>query len=144
MRTRAFLSKVDHERIVAAIVEAEKRTSGEIRVFVSQRRVENALAAAAREFERLKMHRTRERNGVLLYVAPRSQTFSIVGDEAIHRKCADGFWQEIASEMSQQFQGGKFTEGIVQAIEKAGKLLAQHFPRSPTDKNELPDSVSEG
>src|SRR5438093_39804 len=104
MKTKLFLSRLDHEKIVAAIAEAEKRTSGEIRVFVSHRKVEDALKAATFHFSKMDMHKTKHRNAVLIFVAPQSQTFSIIGDEAIHAKCGDAFWKRIATEMEGKFK----------------------------------------
>ena len=83
------------------------------------------------------------RNGVLIYVAPRVRKFAIIGDEAVHAKCGDGFWKDVASEMAAHFRGGKFTEAIVHGINSAGKLLAEHFPHHPGDKNELPNEIEE-
>ncbi|MFO1487862.1 MAG: TPM domain-containing protein [Verrucomicrobiota bacterium] len=82
MNANDFLNQLQHDSIVAAIRAAELQTSGEIRVFVSRKNVSDAVTAAQAEFARLEMHRTRERNGVLIYVAPLSQTFAVIGDRA--------------------------------------------------------------
>ena len=143
MKPKQFLSQLDHDRIVAAIADAERQTSGEIRVFVSRRAVNDAIGAAARQFEKLQMQKTGQRNAVLIFVAPRSQTFSIIGDQAIHAKCGDSFWNEVAGEMTGLLKQQKFTDGIVHGIQTSGRLLALHFPCKPDDRNELPDSVVE-
>lgn len=134
---------IDHDRIVAAIGAAEQRTSGELRVLVARQKTEEPVLAARGHFERLGMTKTKERNGVLVFLAPRSRTFAIVGDTGIHEKCGDQFWTEVATAMEQHFKRGEFTEGLVHGIERAGALLAQHFPRKPDDRNELADSVEE-
>jgi uncharacterized membrane protein len=141
MKTRAFFSQLDHGKMVAAIVDAERRTSGEILLFVSHRKVADAQRAAVREFERLGMHKTKRRNAVLIFVAPVSQQFAIIGEEAVHEKCGDAFWQRVAVGMAERFRRAEFTGGIVHGIEAAGKILAEHFPRSQGDANELPDKV---
>ena len=141
MKPNDFLNQLRHDGIVAAICEAEKKTSGEIRVFISHKEVKEPVAAAQSEFERLGMAKTRERNGVLIFVAPQSCSFAVIGDEAVHRKCGDTFWQELAAEMTGHFKRGEFTQGIIHGVRKAGDLLAQHFPYSPDDRNELPDAV---
>ena len=143
MNTPAFLSGLDHTRIERAIVAAERRTSGELRVVIHAAKTDDPLAAAAREFARLGMHRTRNRNAVLLLVAPRSRTFAFYGDTAIHEKCGPQFWQELADALSADFRREAFTDGIVAALTKAGELLAMYFPRRPDDRNELPDRVVE-
>jgi uncharacterized membrane protein len=133
--------KIDHERVVAAIGAAEKRTSGEVRVVVSQEKTAEPVLAAQKQFERLGMTQTAERNGVLIFVAPASHTFAVIGDRGVHEKCGDVFWRELAAAMTERFKRGEFTEALVLGIERAGALLAEHFPPQPDDRNELPDAV---
>jgi uncharacterized membrane protein len=143
MKTRDFLSRIGHQQIVDAIRRAERKSSAEIRVFVTRKAVADPVAAAKQHFQRMGMSRTRERNGVLLLVAPRSQNFAIIGDVGIHERCGDEFWRSLAAGLSSHFQREEFTAGIVHAIDRAGELLAEHFPRQPDDTNELPDRVEE-
>jgi uncharacterized membrane protein len=144
MRTREFLSKLEHDRIIQAIHEAESKTSGEIRVLIERGKLKSdPLEAAQRKFHRLGMHKTRERNAVLIFVAPRVHKFAVVGDQAIHEKCGDEFWQRVVTAMHHCFRQNKFTEGLGGAITIIGDMLGQHFPRSPGDRNELPDEVIE-
>lgn len=137
------LPKIDHSLVVAAIGDAERRTSGEIRVVVSRGKIADPVVEAQRQFERLGMTRTQRRNGVLILFAPRSRTFAVIGDTAIHEKCGDRFWRELAAAMTAHFKCGDFTTGLVHGIDRAGALLAEHFPRAPDDRNELPDDVEE-
>ena len=144
MRTREFLSKLDHDRIVQAIREAERNTSGEIRVFVQRGKLkDDPLIAAQRKFHQLGMHKTRERNAVLIFVAPRAHKFAVVGDKAIHEKCGDEFWQRIVDGMRTHFQNEKFSDAQVEAVKEIGNVLARHFPQSLIDTNELPDDLIE-
>jgi uncharacterized membrane protein len=145
MQTRKFLDVLDHQRIVKAIGEAEARSRGEVRVHVSREAVDDAQAAAARQFEALGMTRTAERNGVLLFVAPASQAFAVVGDRGIHDKCGPSFWQDVAAAMESDFKAGRYSDGIVKGVARLGEALATHFPRAAgaADTNELPDQVSE-
>ena len=135
--------KLDHDRIVAAIQAAEKCTSGEIRVALARSKTTDPVAAAKIEFERLGMTATSARNGVLIYVAPKSRNFAVIGDTAVHEKCGDAFWSELVQVMTGHFQRGDFEAGIIHAIERAGDLLAAHFPRLPGDRNELPDDIAD-
>jgi uncharacterized membrane protein len=145
MRTREFLSKVEHDRIVLAIRNAEAKTSGEIRVFIQRGKLNaDPLVLAQKKFHQLRMHTMRERNAVLIFVAPRAHKFAVVGDKAIHEKCGDEFWQRIVDGMRVHFQNEKFSHALVEAINEIGKLLAAHFPRRPTPTNELPDQIVEG
>lgn len=144
--TDAFVDALEDERIVAAIREAESRTRAEIRVHVAEDAVDDAQAAGARAFESLGMTATAERNGVLLFVAPASRRFAVLGDRAIHERCGAGFWSAAAEAMAAEFRAGRFTEGILAGIAAVAAELARHFPRSPGDgdRNELPDTVSRG
>ncbi len=133
----------DRVQIQRAIAAAEAQTSGEIRVVVYPEKISDPVAAAKSEFIRLCMHRTKNRNAVLILVAPASRAYAIYGDEGIHRLCGDEFWSEIARAIADDFRRGSFTEGMVHAIRRAGEMLAQHFPPGPDDQNELPDDVIE-
>lgn len=145
MRTKDFLSRLDHDRIVAAIKEAEAKSSGEIRVYVQRGELDgDALVEAQGKFKRFGMEKTRERNGVLIFVAPRARKFAVIGDEGIHAKCGVEFWDRVVDAMRAHFLNSNFTDALVEAIETAGQLLAQHFPRQGGDRNELSDQVVEG
>jgi uncharacterized membrane protein len=141
MKTGEFLNQLEHARIVEAIGAAEGLTSGEIRVFVSHKPTEDPVSAAQKQFTALGMEKTRERNGILLFVAPAAQKFAIIGDVGIHAVCGDEFWQSLAAELSGRFKEGEFTVGIVATVRRAGELLAKHFPRRPDDQNELSNEV---
>ena len=138
-----FFSKLDSDRIVAAIAQAEKKTSGEIRVHVTRHKPEHLEERARRRFEKLGMTKTADRNGVLIYIAPNVRRFQVLGDTGIHEKCGPEFWKETSAEIEEHFRRGEFTEGILRGIAKVGDLLATHFPRDAGDVNELPDKVTE-
>jgi len=132
-----FFSKLDSDRIVAAIAEAEGQSSAEIRVHVTHRKQKDLEERARRRFALLGMTKT------LFYIAPRLRKFQILGDSGIHEKCGDDFWKEVASEMEESFRRDAFTEGILRGIEKVGEVLARHFPHSARDEDELPDTIDE-
>ena len=144
MKPKAFLGQLEHERIVAAIREAERSSRGEVRVHVSSQPVEDAEAAARAQFEKLGMAETAERNGVLIYVAPASQKFAVIGDRAIDEHCGPSFWQDVAGAMQDDFRQGRFTDGLVKGVARTGQALAEKFPRTASaDRNELADDVSQ-
>ena len=142
MKAKEFIEQLRHDDIVAAIRQAETRTSGEIRVFISHKTIKDPVRAAQKEFEKLSMTRTREKNGVLIFVAPLSRNFAIIGDAGVHAKCGDGFWQAVAGAVTEHFRKSEFSEGIIHGVTRSGELLAEHFPRRPDDRNELPDDVA--
>jgi uncharacterized membrane protein len=145
MRTKEFLSKLEHDEIVKAIRDAESKTSGQIRVFIQRGKVNvDPLIAAQKRFHRLGMHKTPERNAVLIFVAPRAHKFAVVGDKAIHEKCGEELWQRIVEKMREHFRNENFSHAIVDAIRETGDALAAHFPARSTSGGGLPDEVVEG
>jgi uncharacterized membrane protein len=144
--TRAGLKRrLDVPRIEAAIREAEAMSSGEIRVSVSRFFWGNVERVAAMAFERLGMTRTKERNGVLLFVVPSRRRFVVLGDEGIHRKVGQPLWDAVSEVLSRHFREGDFTGGLVEGIRTVGAQLSTHFPnQGPRDENELPDTTDFG
>ena len=141
MKPKEFLDQLDDAKIVAAIASAEQTTSGEIRVYVSHKVREDAVAAAQARFIKLGMTQTQERNAVLIYFAPRSQQFAIWGDAGVHEKCGQELWSEVATQMAPLLKAGRFTEAVTEAVKRVGAALAWHFPRRGNDRNELPNQV---
>ena len=137
-----FLFRLKQKRVTQAIVLAESRTSGEIRVFVTHQKCADALSAARVQFDKLGMAKTKHRNAVLIFIAPRTRKFAVVGDQAVHKKCGDAFWRDVADTMSAEMLAGGFTDAIVHAVEKTGALLAEHFPPDAEKLNELPDEIA--
>src|SRR5260221_14574417 len=113
MKAREFLEQLEHEDIVAAIRAAEKKTSGEIRVFVSRKPVGGAVAASQAHFVQMGMEKTRDRNAVLIFVAPRARKFAVAGDTGVHARCGDQFLREMAASMPDLFRKSAFTQDIV-------------------------------
>ena len=128
--------------MIAAVRAAEARTSGEIRVHVERRCAGDPMAAAGRWFRRLGMDATKERNGILFYVAVDDREFAIVGGAGIHAKVGDAFWEALRDAMRDDFAKGDAASGLIRAIGEAGLRLAEHFPRHSGDVNELPDEIS--
>jgi uncharacterized membrane protein len=142
---RKLLKAIDVERVKAAIAVAERSASGEIRVSVAPFFWGSVRRVAERAFVRLGMTATKDRNGILFFIVPARKKFAVLGDEGIHAKVSQDFWESLASLMSGHFRKGEFTEGLVAAIEEAGRQLAAYFPCDPsTDVNELPDDVDFG
>ncbi len=142
---RKLMRTVDVERVKAAIAAAERVASGEIRVSVSRFFWGSVRRAAEKAFLRLGMTRTKDRNGILFFIVPARKRFTVLGDAGIHAKVGQEFWESLAGVMSGQFRKGEFTEGLVAAIEEAGRQLAAHFPCNPAvDVNELADDVDFG
>lgn len=139
---QSFLSKQDEEAIVSAIKEAEKNTSGEIRIHIEAHTDEDHFEHALQVFQQLEMYKTELRNGVLIYIAVEDHKFVILGDEGINKVVADDFWNQTKDVMQNHFRKGDFKTGIVQGILQAGNELKAHFPYQDDDTNELSNEIS--
>ncbi len=128
--------------VTDAIKQAEQNTSGEIRVHVENYDKDDVLDRAAYWFAKLEMHKTKERNGVLFYLAVDARKFAILGDAGINSKVPEGFWNEIKDTMVEYFKQGKFAEGLAKGILMAGEQLKKYFPHQKDDINELSDEIS--
>jgi uncharacterized membrane protein len=144
MHPSKFLTSEEKDRITAAIADAERNTSGEIRVHLERRCKEDVLDHAAYLFKQLNMHQTQKRNGVLIYLAVDDRTFAILGDAGINAVTPEDFWDSVKERMQEDFREARFGEGLVSGIRMAGEKLKEHFPWESDDINELPDEISYG
>jgi uncharacterized membrane protein len=142
MKAASFFTKEQQDMILASVKEAEKETSGEIRVHIETLFKGDVLDRAAWIFKKLGMYKTAGRNGVLFYLAVSNRKFAIIGDAGINAKVPAGFWDEISTLLQNNFREGKFTEGLSEGILLAGKQLKTHFPYMKDDINELSDEIS--
>jgi uncharacterized membrane protein len=139
---RSLFKPADEERIVAAIRVAEKRTSGEIRVFIESKcRFVDPVDRAAEVFFGLKMEQTEDRNGVVLYVAMKDHQLAIFGDEGIHKIVGSEFWNAEIQKILAEFNAEHYVDGIIEIVHDIGEALIKHFPYEQEDKNELPDNI---
>jgi uncharacterized membrane protein len=141
MHHKHFLNQLDDAKIVAAIERAEHGTSAPIRVCVAHRKRPDVLAAAQACFRKLHLHGVPQRNAVLIYFSPAARQFAVWGDTGAHEKCGEALWTEVAAGMTAHLKDGRYTEAVVQAIERLGEALARHFPRAPGGPEALPDAV---
>lgn len=144
MNVRKYFTEKEKLQIKNAIHAAEFNTSGEIRVHIEKHCKEDVLDRAAYLFEKLEMHKTELRNGVLFYLAIEDHRFAILGDAGINQKVPDDFWEKIKEQMAASFKEGNFAEGLTTGILQAGEKLKQHFPWKKDDENELSDEISFG
>jgi uncharacterized membrane protein len=142
-KKKNFFSPEENEQIVTAIREAEKCTSGEIRVFVESRcRFIDPLDRALEIFAELKMQNTAQRNAVLVYVAIKDRQLAVYGDVGIHQKTGDAYWKAAVNNMLLHFNKENYAGGIAGCVTMIGKALEEHFPYDKElDKNELPDEI---
>ncbi|MCU0422916.1 MAG: TPM domain-containing protein [Bacteroidia bacterium] len=139
-----FFNAKEQESIIEAIKQAELATSGEIRVHIESTCEGDVYETALATFNRLGMQQTEQRNAVLFYIAYASKKFAIIGDEGIHNKVTQYFWDTEKEMMAAYFKKGEYAKGLIQAILDAGEKLKVHFPYQSNDLNELPNSLSFG
>ena len=141
-KTEDFLSNAEEQEIVLAIVEAEKNTSGEIRVHIEEHTEKSPLDRAQEVFFELKMDETQDRNGVLFYVCVSDKKFAIIGDKGINEAVESDFWDCTKDTVIANFKEGNFKKGLVEGILRAGERLKKYFPYQSDDTNELSNEIS--
>ena len=136
-----FLSDSDKKEIAAEIAAAEQQTTGEIRVYLEKHCKEEVLDRAYMIFNKLKMHQTKGRTGVLIYIAHDDHAFAILGDRGIHEKVPENFWDDVKESMKEFFTQGRFVEGIKAAVASCSHHLKKHFPAEDHNPDELSNEV---
>lgn len=133
---------IDIVQIEQAILHLEQQTSAELRVVV-ERKTKNlpAIERANQLFDELRMRETAQRNAVLIYLSLTPRLIAVVGDEGIHQKVGDDFWQNVYSVMKKHCQQKEFTLAILNGITQVEQQLVTYFPIQPDDKNELSNEV---
>ena len=141
MKALDYFTAQDKERIGHSVKDAEKNTSGEIRVYLEDHCKGDVMDRAAFVFAELQMHKTEQRNGVLIYLALKEKKFAVIGDAGINTIVGPDFWNSVKELMLGHFKHGRFTDGLMAGIAEAGKILQTHFPFEKGDTNELSDEV---
>jgi uncharacterized membrane protein len=144
MNVRNFFTPEQQALLKAAIGKAEHETNGEIRLHLENNCDGDPVQRATAVFHRLHMHKTKNRNSVLFYLAVNHKKLAVVGDEAIHKLVSDDFWKNVTGHIIARFKEGNYTEGLCEGIAMTGEKLKSHFPHSIEKKNELPDDISFG
>ncbi|MBK6832525.1 MAG: TPM domain-containing protein [Flavobacteriales bacterium] len=139
-----FLSETDRQRVSAAIRAAEMRTSGEIRVHLEDHIEDDVLDHAAFVFEELDMHKTKDRNGVLIYVSVSDRKVAVIGDKGINERVPENFWNDVLAVLRAHFAAGSRADGICEAVAMVGEKLLAFHPHQRDDSDELSNDVSIG
>ena len=145
-KPKAFFNAEQSKAITQAIEQAEQKTSGEIRIYIEQRcRFVNAMDRAIELFNTLNIYKTKHRNGVLVYLATQDKQLAVCGDEGIHTRVGDAFWNNAVQKMIQNFSKNNYTEGLINTILQIGETLQQQFPYDKSnDQNELSNDIVYG
>jgi len=137
-----ILNREEDRQVVEAIQQAERNTSGEIKVHIENHCKGNVEQRSLFVFKHLKLNETKLHNGVLIYLSIKDRKFAILGDEGIDKVVEEGFWNDVKDLMLSHFKEGRFAEGLVQGIQRCGEKLKAYFPYQSDDINEIPDDIS--
>ena len=142
-KKKNFFTAEEQQLIIEAIQNAERMTSGEVRVFVESKcSYMDAIDRAAELFFQLEMQKTDDRNAVLLYVAMKDRQLAVFGDEGIHKRVGNEYWNNAVQKMISNFNRENYATGIAEVVKDIGAALTKNFPfNNDTDKNELPDEI---
>jgi len=141
MHSKEFIAHIQDDAVVRAIQVAEQNSTAELRVMVTGRKVTDPLREAWSAFARHGMDRTRERNAILIFLAPETRQFALIRDEGFNSHDTPERWQHLAATLEQGFRSGDYTSPLVAVITELGKWMANCFPRQADDVNELPDGI---
>lgn len=144
MPVEQFLTTSEENQIIEAICQAEKQTSGEIKVHIEATSNKDPFERAIEVFEKLEMYKTKSRNAVLFYVAVDDRNFVIFGDKGINEVVEDDFWNQTKDVMVEYFKKSEFKQGLIEGILKAGQQLKRYFPIETDDVDELSNEISQG
>jgi uncharacterized membrane protein len=142
---KMFFTEEEQARIVSAIMEAEKNTSGEIKVHIATTSAwEDVVKQASMVFDKLELEKTKQRNGVLIYIAKDDRQFAIWADKGINSVVPEGYWESTIDLMRSYMKAGQYAEAVIKGINMVGVKLKKYFPYQKNDVNELPDEISFG
>jgi len=142
LHPKKFFTKEEESQIIQAIQEAERTTSGELRIHLAKQIKKDSLKEAVRIFKALKMHKTAQRNGCLILIGLKNKRITVIGDKGINEKVGNNFWNDVVNLMVDGFKKGDYAPSLVQAILNIGEKLKQYFPYTADDINELSDEIS--
>jgi uncharacterized membrane protein len=143
-KTTDFMTHDEFDRVAETVREAERKTSGEIRVIIVsdfEKGVKTAREQAIHEFYRNGMDKTRDKTGVLILLVLERRAVEVLADQGINEKVESGTWDKVVSAVSQGIKQGRRCEAVCNAVREVGDTLALYFPRREDDTDELPDTV---
>lgn len=116
--------------------------SGIIRIVVGKDRMAIEVhKTAMAEFMRFGLHETKERTGVLIFISLLERRAEIIGDKGIHSIVGEAFWKNELDRLVAGMRSHQSSKALIDVIKSVGTRLQENFPRSESDKNEIPDHL---
>jgi uncharacterized membrane protein len=138
----SFLTDYEMASLVEAIQTAENHSTGEIKIHVDSTTEGNNAKMAFEVFKNLCQNQTVELNAVLFHINFEQQYLTIIGDEGIHQKVQQHFWNKMHDEITQEFARGNFHDALKKALLDTGFELKKHFPITGRNPNELSNEIT--
>ncbi len=124
-----FHSRIDQPRLTAALKDVEHHTRGRVYVYVSHRAVDDPLAQAQRRFDHLGLSQFHHHQPVaLIYIAPRTHKFAILGNAALHERCGDAYWNGLAESFGLALKTGDVTAALLEVLASLKATMLEQFP----------------
>jgi uncharacterized membrane protein len=142
-RKKKYFTPEEDAQILEAVRLSENQTSGEIRIYIESRNpMVEPLDRATQIFAQFEMSKTKNRNGVLIYIAIKDRELAVLGDSGIHEQVGSDYWQKEVAVMLDHFKKHELAKGLIHCVQDIGQVLKEKFPFIPgEDKNELPDDI---
>lgn len=137
-----YLTDQEMASLVEAIQTAEDHSTGEIRIHIDSNTEGNNAEIAFEVFRRLCKDQTVEKNAVLFHVNFEQKYLTIIGDEGIHAKVNQTFWDQMHDQITTQFSKGNFHDGLKNAVLETGLELKKYFPIKGVNPNELSNEIT--
>jgi uncharacterized membrane protein len=137
-----MLNTSELKEIEKLISEAEQNTTGEIRVHIDNSCEIDPYERGVQVFHELKMHETKERNGILIYLDFTHKKLAIIGDIGIHEKVGNEFWELTKVDLINEFKSSNFLQGVCNSVTLLSEKLSSYFPNTDSNTNELSNEVT--
>lgn len=150
MDINKFINEEEKSAIKESVRLAESRTSGEIKVlvvgscnkpwpFMSDKKA--IYRRAVKEFSAMQIGKTADHTGILIMLSLKERKVQVLADKKINDKVTQDTWSKAVEIIVNNIKQNNQAQGIIQAVEFVGNILAQHFPRKQDDINELSDEI---
>lgn len=137
-----YLTDSEMASLVEAIQSAENLSTGEIRIHIDSNTEGNNADVAFKVFKELCMGKTVEKNAVLFHINFEQKYLTIIGDEGIHKKVCQSFWDQLHDKITSEFSKGSYFEPLKNAILETGNELKKYFPTFGENLNELSNEIT--